>query len=331
MLTLGWRSSALSDFQTCEHKFYLNYVLGIRLSANKKAFVGTIFHKVMEYIGKQQLVKSGKLKSVYDEDTKIYISQDKTPIQIFKRVWAYYKENPEGHDLGYLDYKKVETSLNNVLSRDSYNPLKNEVFEVERFFDFVIDEPWAKYSWKVGDKEFSGNLRIRGTMDLLLKFDDTLVYVDWKTGAKKCWKTNQEKTIELMDKDSQLSLYFYALRKLYPEFKYHVLTLYYTEHGPHPIPFDDEHYQYAENMLRSEFEKLKSIKVPKLIIDDPKKNFHCNFCQYNTNLYKDSGKTYCKFFQDEIIQLGMDKVTENYYDREALYRYEGGGSKKELQ
>ena len=65
--------------------------------------------------------------------------------------------------------------------------------------------------------------------------------------------------------------------------------------------------------------KLKKNKKPKLIFPDWKCNRLCTFGKHN---WKDSNKTICKYITDEIIQIGIDKVTDKYIQKG---NYVGGG------
>ena len=81
---------------------------------------------------------------------------------------------------------------------------------------------------------------MKGTIDLITKpSEDTLEIIDWKTGRRLDWATGQEKTQEKLETDPQLMIYFYAAKKLYPEIKNCIVTIFFiNDGGPFSVSFN---------------------------------------------------------------------------------------------
>jgi hypothetical protein len=174
-------------------------------------------------------------------------------------------------------------------------------------------------------------------MDLLTEIDsNTLHYIDWKTGSRVDWKTFENgkpitKTIEMIEKDAQLQLYHYVIRKKFPQYNDVYMTLYFTKAGgPFTIKFTKNDLPKHENFIKDLFYKIKNVNVPSLIKEDKNKNPHCNFCQFNKN--KINGKeSYCSFFEKKIQDEGLDKVTEDDILLDTHFKYEGGGATRIIE
>ena len=104
-----------------------------------------------------------------------------------------------------------------------FDPRNQNIFSTEQFFDIEIKKPWAKYDYKIGTKRIQGYLAIKGTVDVIIKHDENYYEIlDYKTGKRINWATGQEKTPEALQKDTQLLLYYYALKNMYPDAEFSV-------------------------------------------------------------------------------------------------------------
>jgi hypothetical protein len=97
-----------------------------------------------------------------------------------------------------------------------FNPLNMTIVQPEQYFDFTIDEPWARYAYTLPDgRRLEGQLALKGTVDLIAEENpETLHYTDWKTGMRKDWATGKPKDWKKLRDDPQLRLYHYALSRL---------------------------------------------------------------------------------------------------------------------
>jgi hypothetical protein len=107
------------------------------------------------------------------------------------------------------------------------------------------------------------------------------------------------------------------------------ITIFYiNDGGPFTFYFDKTHYNKALENLKIKFEKIKNCKEPKLIWNNPAMKWKCtSFCSFgkrniNGELVQNYNDSACKHVQNDLINLGLDRVTDKYYQDKA---YEGGG------
>jgi len=228
------------------------------------------------------------------------------------KVTDYYKKHSPNNWVP-MDYKHINNFvwLTIDFANGSFDPRRREIVDIETRFDIPLPFDWAKYEYFIGDKHIKGQLHLKGTMDLTMKVsDDTLEILDYKSGQKLNWATNTPKTYESLHHDSQLLLYYYVARKLYPD-KHIIMSIFYIrDGGPYSLCFSDEQIDEALDLFRTTYEKIKSTTLPKLL--DPKqKDFRCKYiCDY----YKQKvGKdNMCQFIHKEIKQKGIDQVMKNH-------------------
>ncbi len=282
----------------------------------------------MEILNKKQ-------KAIQDNQTVITEGDDGIEFKVsqitpqFALDWSYdtfVKKHPH-YDWQKKNYNEIKRWLDYTLKSD-YNPEKLKFIGVEHFFDYEVDEDWGKYEYKVQGKTIEGKLKIRGTLDALIEHNDSFIeYEDYKSGRYMFdWKLNREKTPEELYHDPQLLLYYFSLKKIFPQFEHIGMTLFWTKGGPVPLIFGKEEYQRAENLLKKTFATIKNDNKAKWIFYDDAKNHQCSYCSFNQMVNPDSGKTTCKHVHDEIVTLGIDKVTDKYIDLEKTGNYEGGGA-----
>lgn len=336
MFVIYLRSSSIGDFLSCQHKYYLGYTLGIQLDSNQAAKKGVVVHKAMELLARKKIAVQNKEKFFTEDDTKktFEVKSFNTYASINFAIDYYKKE----FNLTDWDIKQVKDSYWNTIKYNNgeYNPLNRKVLDVEHFFNFEIDEEWSYYTYLIKDEPYIGKLCLRGTMDLVTEIDkDTLHYIDWKTGSRVDWKVFKngkpiEKTIEIIKKDPQLQLYHYVIRKKFPTYKDVMMTLYFTKDGgPYTVKFTMDDYYKHENFIKNLYENIKKVESPSLIKDEPNKNPHCKFCQFN-KFKMDNGQTYCSYYENEIRKIGLDKVTERDIVVGKHFSYEGGGASRVL-
>lgn len=62
-----------------------------------------------------------------------------------------------------------------------YDPRRHKIFCPEIHFDITIDKPWAKYNYEHMGETLTGNLAIKGTIDLIVEHEGGILeVVDWK-------------------------------------------------------------------------------------------------------------------------------------------------------
>lgn len=325
MLIINLRSSSASSYVSCPHKYFMEYVLNLKTKGNCSAAYGTAYHKVMELLNKKRLANLTNLKEVIegDEGNKFQV-EDLSPSYAIDWSFEYYKGK-------YPDFpwtKTVKRDLTEWVDYtlgSHYNPEKLNIHACEHFFEYEIKEPWAYYEYRIGKDELKGYLKIRGTLDLLIRHNDEyLEYLDYKTGRSMYnWTLGKEKTVDDLRHDPQLLLYYYSLKREFPQYPHLGMTLFYTKGtGAFPLQFGDEEYLRAEKMIKDMFLKIKMDAKASWIYYDRQ----CSYCQFNKLIDEETGKTLCKKYHDELVKVGLDKVTQKHVDIKKLGNYEGGGT-----
>lgn len=183
MIICYLRSSSWGTYDMCEQKYYLNYVLGKPDKDNAKAVMGTAVHKDMELLAKLKLARNDG-KDFVDDDELGRVDVDIDLRNLHDRVFDKYDaEYP-----GLMDKEGNPREItwkwtNKALEyRDGlFNPENQNISSVEEFFDFEIKQDWAKYEYEVNGETMTGYLRLRGTVDLIIKEDADFYHIqDYK-------------------------------------------------------------------------------------------------------------------------------------------------------
>ena len=339
MLICYHRSSSLGTLEFCEQKFFLQYNLGLKDKTNKKALMGTVVHRALQVLGDKNLAQKNKVGKVINDDIPnlSYKKCDDLP-HITKLCFDYYAKHEPEVDLTPKELKIctgwVEKAV--AFKDGSLDPRNQNIHATELFFDIEIDKPWAKYSYEVNGEKIEGNLSIKGTIDVIVQEDEKYFQIlDYKTGKRLNWATGEEKTYEDLQKDTQLLLYYYALKNLYPDWEFYV-SIYYINSSTHdkkPLPggifdlvFDESDYEKAENILQQKFDYIRSVQQPKLL---SRENTHwkCKYlCKFSEE-WKDSGQSICHFFRDQVKTEGIVKTIEQYGDISKIAKYGDGGGR----
>lgn len=331
MIITYFRSSSFNTHSMCEQQYYIEYVLGMRGPSNKKADKGTITHKVLEILAviKKGLQDNQSIVSddiVGDIDTKKY-SLD----QIIEQVYQYYTSQFHHHTWESVDFRDCKKWVYKAIELNDgmFDPRNRNILCPEQHFDFIIDKPWAEYSFDTMDGKIDGKLGLKGTIDLITKIDDnTIEVIDWKTGKRLDWGTGQEKTHAKLQKDPQLMIYHYAVSQLFPSYDHIIVTIdFINDGGPFSLSFDKKDLSSTEDMLRQKFEIIKKTKKPRL-----NKTWMCNkLCHFGKTTFenhnsilpiieyrddqtcqKGSFMTKCEQIKHDIEIKGIDSVTNEY-------------------
>jgi ATP-dependent helicase/DNAse subunit B len=303
--------------------YFITYNLGYQQLSGKRADLGTIVHKVMEVLASlkkelQDNPKSKKITIIDDALGEIYTTESglfKKPIvnQLANKSFEFYT-NRSPHNAFSSNDK--ETCIEMCWSALNFNngqfdPRKRDIVAAEPHFDIPIEEDWAKYTYTMPDgKVISGQLAIKGTIDLITKInDDTIEVVDYKTGRRLDWATGEEKTYKKLCSDPQLLLYNYAISKLFPQYKQIIMSIFFIKDGgPFSICFDKEdHHKFLE-MLKDRFKDIQQNNTPKPISQD-RSNWKCTkLCHYCKNTWENSDLSMCVYVDNYLKEHGMDKT-----------------------
>jgi ATP-dependent helicase/DNAse subunit B len=324
MIVTYIRSSSYNNYDYCQMQYFITYVLGHRSLSGKKAQLGTIVHKALECLAscKKKLQDNPDKKSLYINDdaigkvnftpkslhTKAFVSR------VLDKSYEYYTENCT-HKYTGADIKFCRTQTETALNYNDgqFDPRKRNVVDTEPQFDIVIDEPWAKFKYKMPNgEEMEGQLAIKGTIDLVTKVtDDTIEVIDWKTGRRLNWATGEEKTYEKLLEDPQLLLYNYAISKLYPDYEQSIMTIYYIrDGGPFSMCFDKTDQEKFLGMLEKRVKQIQRNDFPQPISRN-RKSFKCTkLCDFYKKNWPGTNISICEHVEEHLKAFGHDETVE---------------------
>jgi len=316
----------------CEQQYFIEYVLGHRSPSNKKADKGTIVHKVLEILAIMKQSHQNNNEIMIDDiigeiNIKHNDMFDATFIHsLIDKVYYYYTSQFTHHEWEEKDKKDCIKWINQALTYNNrmFDPRRRDIMQPEQKFDIIINKPWAKYEFDTKEGKISGNLGIKGTIDLITKINnDTLEIIDWKTGRRLDWATGEEKTLAKLQKDPQLRMYHYAVSMLYPEYPHIIVSInFINDGGAFSVCYDKSDLPETEAMLRQKFETIKSVKKPKLnktwkcnkLCHFGKSSFENGIVEYREGMKTDIGQVMCKCEQikHDTDLNGIDFVIDKY-------------------
>ena len=272
----------------CEQQYFLEYVLGWRGPSGQKADKGTIVHKVLEILAVIKQAQQDKQDTIIDDIVGKLDTNNYNLNTITEQVYKHYSDSSSHHKWSPKDYKDCNAWVYKAIEFNNgmFDPRNRNILCPEQHFDFEIKKNWAKYSFDTSEGKLSGNLALKGTIDLITLVDDnTIEVIDWKTGRRLDWATGKEKTQEKLENDPQLRIYHYAIKHLFPHIQHIIFSIYFiNDGGPFSICFDDSDLSKTEDMLRDKFEIIKNNKRPKL-----HKSWMCSkLCHFGKTTFENS-------------------------------------------
>lgn len=322
MKITGLSPSAYNVFDECEQKFFIQQVLKYREPAGKAAEIGTIVHAVFETLGD---VKKAHQENLSEIETEFFGNLK------FKNIWDLdiqdilektikHFESQSDHSYDSKDRENMMTMIKTVTETQE-DPRNNTVIETENRFNLEIKEPWAK----LDDGSY---FVVRGIIDLVVKIDDqTIKFIDWKTGRRMCWITGEEKTYGKLMEDPQLLIYNLCLRKLYPEYENYICSInYLKDGGPYDLVFTKDDSDRMFKTLKQRFMRIKGVSIPVL-----KKTWKCKrFCMFGKKNFKNAPREFrsgqldktgekmcmCSQIHLGILKDGINQVSEEYKGKE---------------
>jgi hypothetical protein len=330
MIVTYLRSSSYGAWDWCPHRYWLEYVLGVKAKQNVAADKGNVTHKALEMLARKKLAMQRKQQTFTDDDTgREFSVKDFGPEEAIDFGWWFYTDHRKAiHNWGLPDKEDCRKWMQTVLDYNDgqFSPLKRKIVVPEQYFDLEIDEPWANYEYTLPNGEkLAGKLSIKGTVDLITEAaPDTLEYLDWKTGRRMDWATRKVKDYDDLRDDPQMRMYHYALTRLYPNYKHIIMTIFFTKDGgPYSLCFDESDVQVTLNMLKKRFEEIRDCTQPKLNASWKT----CGLCSYNDTRQTGTMKSQCQYFQQELMQLGMEKVMQKHSTNNSFANYGDGGGR----
>ena len=234
---------------------------------------------------------------------------------LVKRVNKYF-----GDGWAPVDYRDVANWVWMTLDfgEGDFDPRRRKIIAAEPHFNYAIEREWAKFDWNLPNgKNITGNLGIKGTIDLITEVAPGIIeIVDWKSGQRLNWASkidNDIKTYDKLQEDFQLMLYHYAAKRMYPDAKQIMVTIFFIrDGGPFTMCFDDRTLEQTEEKIRKRFNEISACVQPTMQ-DPTQENFKCKYiCDYFKQKGPDGETNLCRHIHDQIVTLGIDHVTKEY-------------------
>ncbi len=329
MLLTFIRSSMLTTEAICSHKFALEYNFNRKSPPNRSAIIGSTIHAVLECGALEKLAQQNNQPKFKQEQLGEEITGNYDYFSYLNRIYSVIDKEYPGvfNDESYKDCLKL---LNKALAykNGEMNPKNCDIISSEIPFDITIPDDWATYNFVVPAGKLSGQLQLKGTIDLVIKYnEDTYIIRDYKTGSKNNWATGREKKYKDLFDDIQLRLYHYAACQLYPDIQNILFSLYYIKSDTvFDIVLSREDLKETETILRKKYQKIVNDNKPLLRDTNGRyQDFRCRFCPFAKSR-EVNGQTTCAYFRDQITLNGYEKTMAAFGDFEALQKYGAGGS-----
>lgn len=259
--------------------------------------------------------KSRKSKTIYKQHVPLSyghtrMGQKCVNLLINKSCQVYSVGSEEGW--APADFRDVGnwTWMSLDYLNGAFDPRNRDVIAPEMGFDIELKKDWAKVEYQIKEKTFSGNLRLKGTMDLITRVGPGIIeIVDWKTGQRIDWGDNcKEKDFDYLCTDKQLMFYYYVASQLFPDDEIFITIFFIRNGGPFTIPFDRERIPEIEQWLMEKFIEMTNEKEPKMI-SESQTDFRCTrLCKF----FKDGS---CSFLADKIKNKGFQYVVDHYQQK----------------
>ncbi len=337
MICTYLRSSSYGTHDFCNRKYFIDYTLGWRSPPhNNKASKGTIVHKALEMLAQIKLAKQEMKSFIVNDELGRFTIDELTPDTCLELAYHHISEKENRYTWSFSDFSDCKEWMWMALTYNNglFNPLKQNIYRPEQYFDITLKEPWAYYKYKMPDgTDLEGHLAIKGTFDLLVKLDDGVFeLIDYKTGEKRIdWNTGEEKTYEKLCNDPQLRMYHYAASCLFPEIEQFIVTIYYIRAGGAiSMNFTRDDLKKTELMLKNKFLKIRNDQKPKAIYPSWKCNALCYFGKHDmegNKISKDEykEKSVCSNIGKDLLTLGIDRVMIKHSKSDVSAYGAGGG------
>jgi hypothetical protein len=256
------RSSSIGTYSFCEMKYFFAYVLGYKDKDNGKAVQGTVVHKCLEVLGRIKMATDKGLKTVVDEEFGKLNIKKLTLSKLNDLSFDYYSKSfpvlkPETRKICLEWLQKAITNKSGAL-----DPRNQSVHQVEEFFEVDIPHDWARYEYEVAGEKFSGQLGLKGTVDLIFHEEDNTYHIldykglpiETKIPTPSGWSTMGDLRVGDIVFDqygSPTKVTAKSSKKTKPCFRI-------TFDDTSIVECDDEHYW---KMLNGEVKQIKELKV----------------------------------------------------------------------
>lgn len=145
------------------------------------------------------------------------------------------------------------------------------------------------------------------------------------SGKRYDWGKECEKTYSSMQKDVQLSFYYYALKQIYPD-KHIIFNLYYVnDGGSYSVVFSEDDLPQIEETIKRKFNIIRDKRIPKLLSHN-QSHWKCRkLCEFSK--VGEDGESFCSRIHAEVRNYGLENVVDKHGGIQGLLRYGSGGGK----
>lgn len=251
---------------------------------------------------------------------------------IFARVYDYYMTKFTNHKWTGANRKQAYNMVWIALDYKNgiVDPRKRTIVEAEPHFELKLDEDWAAYDFDYLEDNVQGQIDLKGTIDLVTQIDDdTIEIIDWKTGQRLDWadKNTAKKDIRKLKEDTQLMLYYYAAKRMYPQYKNVFLTIMFIrDGGPFSMCFDDDTVKQIKEKIKKTKQEIESCKLPKMV-SPTHQDFRCKtLCHFFKTKWPNTNTSVCDFIHNQIKHRGIEHVSQKLKSKNhTLGRYQNPG------
>lgn len=274
--------SSISTFDMCQMKWVLQYIMGYREPSGKAAAIGSCCHYILEGVAHSKLLRQQGKK--YKKDKVLGTIKAKYDIQDWiDKSYGYFTKENDHLNWEDKDYREVCRNIKKTQDHPLFPENHQEIIYPEQFINLKIDKPWSKYSYLKGSKIDRGDINFVGVVDLIFRDENgTLNFLDYKFGQPVDWATGEKKTYATIIKDTQLCMYYYAIKQKYPNEDI-VANIWYVKHD---TVFSD---MFGPSQEKTMMDKLERTLLNIRSIEKPNTNysFKCGFCSFKKTNFAD--------------------------------------------
>lgn len=297
-------ASSINTFDSCELKWFLQYTLGYREPSGKAAVLGTICHYVLECIARSKILRQQGVQSMEDE----IVGEIKQTYSIEKWIniiYEHYSKLESHLTFTDKDYREVCLNIEKAQRHPLFPENHSAIIEPEADFFLPINKAWANYSYLDGENHDNGAIQLNGFIDLVFRDKSGMLnFVDYKFGSStKDWATDKEKDTAHIIYDTQLCMYYWALRHKYPDEDI-VANLWFVKVGK---AFTQIFSKTQENHLMAKVEatiaKIRGMQDPQ-----PRYTWKCNMCPFKKTNFASWGRPDLNLAHEKLTNPRFDDV-----------------------
>lgn len=300
-------ASSINSFDACELKWFLQYVLGYREPSGKAAVLGTICHYVLECIAKSKIARQDGVPFIEDEVVG-RIGHDYDLEEWVDLCFEHFAEAEKHLVLTDSDCEQCHKNIEKARRHHLFPENHAHIIEPEGGFFLPIEEVWANYSYMEGDGVVNGKIQLNGFIDLVFRDErGTLNFVDYKFGSStKDWATDKEKDTASIIRDTQLCMYYWALRKKFPDEDI-VANLWFVKVGKtFTHIFDKQQEKHLMDKVESTIAKIRGLQRP-----NARYTWKCKFCPFKTTDFSSWGRPDLNVAHHKMPDARFDAVNGN--------------------